>query len=89
MPRFPYRKAGRFWKFVLGRFGFIGVTMPWAIYILPEFYRDRRLMRHEFAHVRQMRRDGVVVWFFKASYYIVRFGYWRSPYEIEARQHAD
>lgn len=86
-----FRKAGRFWSTVLNWFGFAGITMPWAIYLLPDWFNDDRLRRHELKHVEQMKRDGMLAWWIKAAWYLLRYGYMNSPYEIEARaaQYAD
>lgn len=83
---FPYRKAGPFWRFVLKRLGFAAITLPWSIYVLEEWRHDPRLARHEFQHVAQMRNDGMLRWWIKAAYYIIRYGYMNSPYEIDARR---
>lgn len=64
--------------------GFHAVACPRAIYILPEHFHDPGLRRHELAHVRQMRRDGFLFWP-RAMWYILRYGYQNSPYEVEAR----
>lgn len=48
-------------------------------------WKTRWLRRHEFAHVRQWRNEGI--WFeLKYVYYHYRYGYWRNPYEIAARR---
>lgn len=63
------------------------VTMPWkTIYALPEHVNNARLQRHENVHVAQIERDGAVRWTFKAIWYLMRYGYRNSPYEIEARK---
>lgn len=87
----PYRRAGRFWTFVLDRFGFVAIALPWSIYCKESHIADPRIARHEYQHIAQMRRDGMLVWWVTAGYYLLRFGYWDSPYEIEARavQNAD
>lgn len=79
--------AGRFWTFALAVMGFSAVTTPWrTIYIHPYAVGDRRLIRHERAHIRQMDRDGW--WRFWLQYYwwLLKYGYWNNPYEIEARR---
>ena len=43
---------------------------------------------HEAVHVAQIERDGAVKWTIKILYYLVRYGYINSPYEIEARTKA-
>ena len=87
----PYRKAGPFWRWFLGHWGFVAITMPWAIYCIEEKFNDPRIARHEYQHVAQMRNDGMIVWWLTAGWYLLRYGYWDSPYEIDARavQNAD
>lgn len=65
--------------------GMAAITMPWRrIYVLPEFGRHEGLLRHELVHIEQIERDGA--WTFTARYlwWLVRYGYWENPYEIEA-----
>lgn len=63
------------------------VTMPWkVIYARPEHVDDPKLLTHEKVHIQQIERDGVVTWAFKVLWYLVRYGYRNSPYEIEARR---
>jgi hypothetical protein len=80
MKLFPIKPAGWFWGTLLRKLGFAGIAMPWAIYILPKYIDDERLRVHELA-----RRDGTLIWFLKAGYYLCHYGYWASPYEVEAR----
>ncbi len=63
-----------------------GITMPWrTIYLMPNNITNAGLIRHEQVHVMQIERDGAVVWTFKIFWYLLRYGYKNSPYEIEAR----
>ena len=72
--------------FVLRRTGFGGVTLPWAIYILPERMDDTELRRHEIVHWEQKRRMGTVKFYFLYLVYWLRYGYKNHPFEIEARE---
>ena len=46
------------------------------------------LAAHEAVHVEQIERDGAIKWTIKILYYLLRYGYLKSPYEIEARTKA-
>jgi hypothetical protein len=61
--------------------------MPWrSVYLHPDYLFDERIRRHETAHVAQINRDGPWLWSFLVVYYVLRYGYTNSPYEIDARQ---
>jgi hypothetical protein len=32
-----------------------------------------------------MQRDGKLIYLIKYTYWLLRFGYWNNPYEVEAR----
>ncbi|MEL0027713.1 MAG: hypothetical protein VW625_03470 [Perlucidibaca sp.] len=67
--------------------GVEGWIMPWGIiYVRPGRVRDRRLISHKMMHVEQMQRDGMVLFSLKYVWWLLRYGYHRHPYEIEARQ---
>ena len=62
------------------------VTMPWkTIYARPEHVGNLKLIAHEQVHVQQIERDGPWLWTLKIVWYLIRYGYKKSPYEIEAR----
>jgi hypothetical protein len=82
----PVKPAGIFWGSLLRFFDFGGIAMPWSIYVLPGRINDERLIRHERRHIEQMAEDGVVTWFVCAAWYLFVYGYWNSPYEIDARK---
>ena len=66
---------------------FQGWTSLWGvIYLAPGFEQHAALLRHERKHLEQMQRDGKLVYLIKYSYWILRYGYWNNPYEIEARK---
>jgi hypothetical protein len=66
--------------------GFKGWTSFWnMIYMVPGYEQHEALIRHERKHLEQMERDGKLVYLFKYSYWLLRYGYWNNPYEVEAR----
>ena len=71
---------------LMRRAGFLGWTSFWAtIYVLPGFERNERLLRHERKHLEQIERDGRLLFSIKYSWWLIRYGYWNNPYEVEAR----
>ena len=69
--------------------GALAVTMPWrTVYCRPGEEGNQPLAAHEAVHVAQIERDGAVMWTVKIFYYLLRYGYLNSPYEIEARTKA-
>ena len=46
---------------------------------------DEGLIRHEVQHLRQIEREGKFKFFFKYTWWLIRYGYKNNPYEIEAR----
>ena len=68
------------------RCGFAGWASFWnAIYVLPGFEHDERLLRHERKHLEQIERDGRLLFSIKYLYWLCRYGYKMCPYEVEAR----
>ena len=66
--------------------GFRGWASFWStIYVLPGHEHDERLLRHEREHLRQIERDGRLLFSIKYLYWLCRYGYYMNPYEIEAR----
>jgi hypothetical protein len=64
-----------------------GICMPWrTIYLMPDQMNNAGLIRHEQVHVMQIERDGAIVWTIKVFWYLLRYGYQNSPYEVEARE---
>jgi hypothetical protein len=79
------RIAGPFWSRALPLLGAAAVTMPnKRIYVLEQYADDSRLIYHETVHIKQMERDGVARFCVQYLWWLVRYGYWRNPYEIEA-----
>ena len=73
------------WRWFLKTAGFRAITMPWkSIYILREHQCVEALRRHELVHIEQIERDGALRFSMFYLWYLVRFGYWRNPYEVEA-----
>lgn len=83
--RAVFVEAGPFWRIGLRVLNANAITMPWRrIYIVGSRIHDKRLRRHEMIHIEQMERDGSVVFSAWYLWWIVRYGYWRNPYEVEA-----
>lgn len=80
------RRAPALIRFVLRRTGFGGVTLPWAIYLLPERMDDQTLIRHERKHAEQIERLGVLRFYVTYAWQVLRHGYRNAPLEIEARE---
>ena len=80
-------KTNWFWTRFLLMAGSAAITMPWqTIYCLPGREGDDTLFAHERWHLIQISRDGALTWTVKAFWYLLRYGYRNSPYEIEARE---
>ena len=58
---------------------------PFGIYALPEHLEDQRLQRHEDEHWRQAQQYGVIGFYIMYLWYALRYGYFNSPMEQEAR----
>lgn len=64
----------------------LAITMPWkTVYCRPGQEDNYALAAHEAVHVAQIERDGAFRWTVKIFYYLLRYGYINSPYEVEAR----
>jgi len=64
----------------------LAITMPWkTVYCRPGQEDNYALAAHEAVHVSQIERDGAIKWTVKIFYYLIRYGYLKSPYEVEAR----
>lgn len=69
--------------------GALAVTTPWkAVYCRPGEEHNVALAAHEAVHIAQIERDGAIKWTIKIFYYLLRYGYLKSPYEVEARTKA-
>ena len=49
---------------------------------------DEELLYHERVHIKQQLRGLIVFFAIKYLYYLIRYGYWNNPYEVEARKEA-
>lgn len=77
------------WYWLLTKLNLDGYTTYWAIYIKPLPQEQFEVvLKHELTHVEQMKREGKVVFSIKYLYYLIKYGYWNNPYEIEARKEA-
>lgn len=66
--------------------GFKGWASFWdTVYLMPGSDTDASLIRHEARHLKQIERDGRMVFAVKYLYWLARYGYRNNPYEIEAR----
>ena len=78
--------ATGFVLFWMHLWGFYGWTSPFGtVYCLPGCESSQMLARHEYTHVAQLRRDGFLLYNLKSLWYVIRYGYKNSPYEVEAR----
>lgn len=67
----------------------LAVTTPWrTVYCRPGQENNYPLAAHEAVHVSQIERDGAIKWTVKIFWYLMRYGYINSPYEVEARTKA-
>jgi len=46
---------------------------------------EESILRHEEVHVRQWKRHGLLRFAALYVWYHLRYGYWRNPFEVEAR----
>lgn len=77
--------AGLFWRPAPRLLGAVAITMPWRrVYMLPGDFDDITVRRHELVHIGQIERDGAVLFCVKYPWWLLRFGYRNTPYEIEA-----
>lgn len=71
---------------VLRRTGFAGVALaPFGIYILVEHMYSDKLIAHEQVHWQQWQRMGTLRYYATYLYQVLRYGYYNSPMEREAR----
>jgi len=84
---YPTYRSGRILTWFFDLTGFAGLTLPnRTVYIHPDYWDQDWLIRHERQHIRQIDRDGLCLWSAKIVWYYIRYGYRRSPLEVEARQ---
>jgi hypothetical protein len=80
------KTAGPITSRILRMTGFAGMVAPnGCAYLLAEHIDNAALRAHEQCHLDQMQRDGWRFWP-RVVWYVVRYGYTNSPYEIECRE---
>lgn len=71
----------------LNLFKFDAVATLWdTIYVRPGFESHSVLLLHEQEHIRQMQSEGKFKFTAKYLWYLLRYGYWNNPYEVQARE---
>lgn len=45
--------------------------------------------KHEYCHIKQVRREGRLKFIIKYLYYNIKYGYNNNPYEVEANREAN
>jgi hypothetical protein len=69
------------------KLNFKGWASFWnTIYVMPGYEHATWLIRHEIKHLEQIKRDGRIWFAIKYSYWFIKYGYHRNPYEVEARE---
>ena len=72
-------------RLLLWSLGAVGIVMPWGrAYIVEAWFRHPDTRRHELVHLRQVQRDGPLVFVVRYFWWCARYGYWQNPYEVEA-----
>lgn len=66
------------WAITLGQTTYYSVSKK---LVTPEW------CRHEDRHKAQYREEGTFKFIVKYLWYLVRYGYYNNPYEIDARRH--
>lgn len=95
--RFPVKIAGPVHEFIFRLLArhvthtaeVWGCYFPWGIYVSYAHVADARLIAHERMHAKQCHRDGALAYWWRTFHYLRKYGYWHSPYEIEARRAGD
>lgn len=87
MSRVRVKVASGVIKAYMNACGFEGWTSFWnTIYVLEGYQNDVSLLRHEMKHIEQIDRDGKFLFSVKYLWWLLRYGYYENPYEVEARQ---
>ena len=88
--KLKFRQVNGIVKLYMQRFGFVGWASFWnVVYILPGHEDDRRLLLHEMTHMEQIQKDGRLLFSIKYLWWLLRYGYWNNPYEVEARNQSE
>lgn len=61
------------------------VLYPWVLFRDKPEAVTHTLARHEFEHVRQVRREGWLRFYLTYLFYQIKYGYRENPFEVEAR----
>lgn len=61
------------------------VLLPGVILVRRNAHASARLIAHELAHVDQIERMGLVAYWVRYAWLLVRRGYGNHPMEVEAR----
>ncbi len=64
----------------------IGTTIHLYNASKSEFISNTTWLRHEICHVNQWKKKGYLFFLFHYLWLSFLHGYWRNPYEIEARE---
>lgn len=65
---------------------FTGYTSIFGqVYVAPGWEDCQWLLRHEFVHVQQVKRYGVLGFWARNLWYNLTVGYQKNPLEVEAR----
>ena len=77
-----------FWLFKLPGMGrWDGVTIyPWILLRPSRKIVTDRLLRHEYQHILQVRQEGWFKFYLKYIWYNIKYGYFKNPYEVDARR---
>jgi hypothetical protein len=89
-----FRPANWFWQWFLTRYDFAAIPMPWGcVHVRRDMFAREGVMpilrEHERVHYEQMEREGpwilgILWWHLKYFLFLVKHGYRKNPYEIEA-----
>lgn len=82
------KPVGSIGRWILEKLDAWAITMPWqTVYCLPEHIGNVALIKHEQAHIDQIKRMGAVKFTLVYLWYQIKYGYDNNPLEIEARTH--
>jgi hypothetical protein len=84
-----FRPANWLWEHCFLRpFDMWAIPMPWrCVHVRRDIYARGQLevlRQHERVHYEQMEREGLIRWHLKYFWFLLRVGYLKNPYEIEA-----
>lgn len=67
---------------------YVAITLGDHVFTRLE-HLEEAILRHEAVHVRQWQRYGLVRFACLYVWFHIRYGYWRNPFEVEARSEED